>query len=54
MGKVVQSFKVDEELLNEILIVSQRLGITKSELIRRAIVYYLSAMNMNEVMRLDA
>jgi predicted DNA-binding protein len=54
MGKVIQSFKIDEELLNKMFIASQKLGITKSELIRRAIVYYLIAMNMNEVMHLDA
>jgi predicted DNA-binding protein len=54
MGKIVQSFKVDEELLRMLFITSQKLGITKSELIRRAIVYYLTAMDMDEVMRLDA
>jgi hypothetical protein len=54
MGKIIQTFKVDEELLNKMFIASQKLGITKSELIRRAIVYYLIAMNINEVMHLDA
>jgi len=38
---VIVTFKVDRELLNQMDIAAQRLGITRSELIRQAIINYI-------------
>lgn len=38
---VVVAFKVHRELLNQMDIAAQKLGITRSELIRQAITHYL-------------
>jgi metal-responsive CopG/Arc/MetJ family transcriptional regulator len=43
MFRIIITFKVDPFLLEQMDITAQRLRITRSELIRRAIVYYLAA-----------
>lgn len=57
MYKIIITFKVDPLLLQQMDITAQMLRITRSELIRRAIVYYLVAVETNktleEVMRVE-
>ena len=54
---IIVSFKLDSFLLEQMDLVAQRLRITRSELIRRAIVYYLVAVEtdktLEEAMRVE-
>jgi len=50
MFKTIVTFKMDSFLLEQMDTTAQKLGITRSELIRRAIVYYLAALNVSEML----
>jgi metal-responsive CopG/Arc/MetJ family transcriptional regulator len=57
MFKIIVTFKVDPFLLQQMDTTAQRLRITRSELIRRAVVYYLVAIEtdktLEEAMRVE-
>jgi len=48
---IIVSFKLDSFLLEQMDLVAQRLHISRSELIRRAIVYYLAAVELDKILR---
>jgi metal-responsive CopG/Arc/MetJ family transcriptional regulator len=47
--EVIITFKVEPYLLEQMDMAAQKLGITRSELIRRAITYYLAAIDVSEM-----
>jgi metal-responsive CopG/Arc/MetJ family transcriptional regulator len=49
--KIIITFKVNHFLLEQMDIAAQKLRITRSELIRRAIVYYLAAVEMDKILK---
>jgi len=46
--KVIITFKVNPFLVEQMDMVAQKLGVTRSELIRRAVVYYLAVVDMDK------
>lgn len=47
--EAIITFKIDPYLLEAMDLAAQRLRITRSELIRRAITYYLAALDVNKM-----
>jgi metal-responsive CopG/Arc/MetJ family transcriptional regulator len=47
--EAIITFKVDPYLLEAMDLAAQKLRITRSELIRRAITYYLAAIDVSEM-----
>lgn len=49
--KVIITFKVNPFLVEQMDMVAQKLGVTRSELIRRAIKFYLVAIEMDKILK---